>query len=185
MSKLAIGALCTLGFIIIIGGMSALGLLGLYNGAVRHEADIKAQYTQNINNLSQYSNKIGEMVQVPSMYRDDFAKVLTEAMQGRYGKDGSQAAFQWLQEHQINFDSSIYKTVQNEIAAGRDRFEVDQKLLIDKKRVYETRLNTMPGGFFLSFMGFPKIDLTKYDIVKSDYANKAFETKVENGMKLR
>lgn len=185
MSKGLIITLCVIGFLVMfVGGMFLSGV-GVYNGAVRMEKGVVAQYEQNQNNLSQYSNKIGEMVQIPTMYKDDFKEVLTGALQGRYGKDGSKATFQFLKEHEINFDSSLYAKIQTVIEAGRNHFEADQKTLIDKKRQYETKLDTFPGNIVLGALGFPKINLADYKILKSEYAADAFKKGVESGLKLR
>jgi len=173
------------GLFVLLGVIIIFSIMGLYNGAVTSEKGLTAQYEQNQNNLSQFSNKVAEAAQVPAMYRDDFSKVVTDAMQGRYGADGSKATFQWIKEQQIQFDSSLYGKIQNIIEAGRDSFETNQKLLIDKKRQYETRLDTIPGGMVIRALGFPKIDLDELKIVKSGYSNKAFDSGQEDGIKLR
>ena len=155
------------------------------NKGVSFETQIKAQYEQNKNNLSQYSNKVAEAAQVPTMYRDDFTKVVQAQMQGRYGKEGSKASFQWLKEHNVQFDSTLYVQMQRMIEAGRNDFEQNQKVLIDKKRLYQKALDSMPTGIVMRFIGFPKIDLNKFGIVTSDFSDKAFATGKENGLKLR
>lgn len=182
------GVIVGLVLLAIVGvfGASAIGLgISANNQAVGFETGIKAQYEQCQNNLSQYSNKVAEAAQVPTMYKSDFKEVVSASMQGRYGQNGSQAAFQWLKEHNIAFDSTLYVQLQRMIEAGRNAFEIEQKTLIDKKRQYEATLGTVPTGTIMKLVGFPKIDLAKYDIVKSGYSNKAFETKQEDGLKLR
>ena len=119
------------------------------------------------------------------MYRDDFTKVVQAQMQGRYGKEGSKASFQWLKEHNVQFDSTLYVQMQRMIEAGRNDFEQNQKVLIDKKRLYQKALDSMPTGIVMRFIGFPKIDLNKFGIVTSDFSDKAFATGKENGLKLR
>lgn len=182
------GMIVGLSVLAIVGVLfiSAIGMgISANNDAVRHETSIVAQYSQCQNNLSQYSNKVAEAAQVPTMYKSDFKEVVSASMQGRYGQNGSQAAFQWLKEHNIAFDSTLYVQLQRMIEAGRNAFEIEQKTLIDKKRQYEAALGTVPTGTIMKLVGFPKIDLAKYDIVKSGYATEAFEKKEENGLKLR
>lgn len=185
MNKTVIGLLAFVAVLVVMG-FSAIGVgISANNEAVRMETGIAAQYSQCQNSLSQYSNKVAEAAQVPTMYKSDFKEIVSASMQGRYGQDGSKAAFQWLKEHNIAFDSTLYVQLQRMIEAGRNDFEREQKTLIDKRRQYETELGTIPSGVIMKVIGYPKIDLAKYDIVKSGYANEAFEKKQEDGLKLR
>jgi len=110
---------------------------------------------------------------------------MSDSISARYGDKGSQAAFQWLQDAKIDYDSSPYKKVQQLIESGRKDFEVAQRTLLDKKQVYEAELNTIPKGFVMGFLGFPKKDLSKIDIVIDDRTEAALETKKEEAIKLR
>ena len=177
---IGVGALFTL------IGVSTMGtLIGVNNTSVNHEQSIKAQYKQNQNNYDNYFKKLQETAQVPDMYAADLKKVYDGVMQGRYGADGSKAAFQWIKEQNPNFDTSLYKQIQQVIESGRNSFEADQKTLIDKKRVYEVLLGEFPSGVFAGFLGYPKIDLDQFDIVTSDTTQDAFRTKKTKAIKLR
>lgn len=156
-----------------------------YNYGVRMETQIEAQWTDNRNVLSQYSARIMEMAQVPDMYKEDVIEIYEGAMTGRYGDDGSQAMFQWLQEQNPQIDASLYTSIQQSMEAGRNKFENSQTKLIDLKRAYETRLGVFYSGLWLRIAGFPRVDLDDYNIVQSDYSNEAFESGVDNGIKLQ
>lgn len=180
----------------LIIGLSVLGILvffvigiiatifGVNNICVQQEQTVVAQYDQNRNNYDNYFKKLKETAQVPDMYVASFKKVYDGIMKGRYGADGSKAAFQWIQENNPVFDSSIYRQIQEVIEAGRNSFEANQKSLLDKKRVYQTYLGQMPDGFFASMLGFPKIDLTKYGIVTSEATEVIFDTKKSEPIKI-
>lgn len=178
--------LSVLGFIFIIGIVSCGAVIGIHNECVKQEAGIKAQYKQNQNNYDNYFKKLKEIAQVPEMYVADLKKVWDGVMSGRYGKNGSRATWQWLKEHNPKLDVSMYKKIQSVIEGGRADFEQNQKMLLDKKRLYEdTYLKVFPNSIIASIMGFPKMDLASMDIVTSEATEKIFKTKKSGHIKLK
>lgn len=148
--------------------------VGTNNELVSLEQSITAQYDQNKNNYDNFFKSVKEVAQVPSMYVDDMKKVYDSAIKGRYGEDGSKAMFSFIKEHNPNFDASLYTKIQQVIQSGRKDFELNQKMLIDKKRLYQTNLRKFPSNIVAGVLGFPKIDLNKFNIVTSDATEKAF-----------
>ena len=182
--KLAIGLGAAA--LVLIFGISILGwVIGFNNECIRQEKGIEAQYKQNQNKYDNMVKAIREVAQIPEMYADDLKKVFTAAIQGRYGQDGAKATWQWIQEQNPQVDASIYKQVQQVIESGRREFEADQKGLIDKKRVYETYFQQFPASTLAGIMGFPRIDLAKFDIVTSAETDKAFQTKQADPIQIR
>lgn len=180
--KILLGLLVTGALFAVI---TVTSVIGINNNLVGIEAGIKAQYKQNQNNYDNFIKKVQETAQVPDMQRDDLEKLYKTAMTARYGSNGSKAMFQWLKEQNPTLDSAVYVQLQSIIDAGRTSFEADQKMLLDKKRVYEIELGVFPNNFIASFLGFPKLDLSKYDIVTSTETEEAFETKKSKPLQLR
>ena len=179
--KVLIGVLLSGVLFFVIGIFS---IIGTNNDCVTMEASIKAQYSQNQNNYDNMWHKFKEVAQVTTMYTDDLKKVYDSVIEKRYEKS-TQVMMNWIQEHNPNFDSAMYKTLQVIIESGRNSFEVNQKLLLDKKQTYEIQIQSFPNNIVARVLGFPKIDLSKYDIVTSDTTNKAFETKKAEEIRLR
>jgi hypothetical protein len=165
-------------------GIGAVSYISAYNTGNRLEQTIKATYDNNRNILAQYGNKIAEAAQVPAMQRDDLSAVVTAALEGRYGEDGSRAVFQWIQEQNPQIDSTVYIQLQRMIEAGRNEFTTAQTKFTDQKRVYETALGSFWQGTWLSVAGYPKINLEEYKIVSTARADEAFETGVEEPLQL-
>jgi len=174
-------AIAVVGVVAVLGG----SYISAYNKGNRLEKGIVATYENNQNVLSQYSTRLAEAAQVPTMQRDDLTKVVEAALSARYGEDGSQAVFQFIQEQNPQIDSTVYVQLQRIIEAGRIDFEKAQTKLIDQVRVYETALGSFWGGTWLGIAGYPSIDLDDYNVVLSARAVEAFETGIEAPIQLR
>ena len=185
-TPMIIVVLCIFGFMSAIVITGVVAYISNANYGNEAEKQIVAEYTNMENILAQYSLKVQEVAQVPDMKTDDLARITKESMSGRYGENGSQAVFQWLQE---NYPGSVTDTLYAEITqvmkAGRDKFENAQSKFIDTKRVYEVNLGYIWKGFWLRLAGYPKINLEDFQIISSEHAIDAFKTGVDKGIKLR
>jgi len=166
-------------------GMGAVSYISAYNTGNRLERAIVATHENNRNILAQYGNRVAEAAQVPGMQRDDLTAVVTAALEGRYGEDGSRAVFQFIQEQNPQIDSTVYVQLQRIIESGRTEFAAAQTRLVDQRRVYETALGSFWQGTWMSVAGYPRINLEDYAIVSTARADEAFRTGVEEPMQLR
>ena len=178
----AVIALMAIAVLVLTIGLASVGsFVSAKNYGARTEASLRAAQTDSRNVLAQLGQKIREAAQVPKMYADDVERVTTAAIQGRYGTDGSKATFQWLQEQNPQLDPSVYTQIQQIIKGSRNDFENAQRRQIDIRRQYEGELDSFWRGFWLSAAGYPKQDLSKFDIVSTEEADEAFRTKREAG----
>lgn len=180
-AKILIALAVTFVVFVVIGLIS---IMGTNNECVQMEASIKAQYDSNRNSYDNMWKKFKESSQVTAMYTEDLKKVYDSAISNRY-QNSTNVMMNWIKEHNPNFDASMYKNLQAMIEGGRNSFESNQKMLLDKKRIYEVQLQSFPNSIITRVLGFPKIDLAKYDIVTSESTEEAFKTKKADEIKLR
>jgi hypothetical protein len=177
----AVITLVVLGGLVALVGLAIMMFIGANNTAAGFDASVKYEHTNNKNVMAGYNQKVMEVAQVPDMMRDDFIKVATAAMEGRYGKDGSKAVFQMLTEQNPTLDPALYSKIQQVIESGRTEFQNSQTKLLDIKRSYEFALNSFPQGIFMRALGYPKMPLDTYNIVTTDRVERAFEKGKEDG----
>lgn len=180
-----IGIFAAIGVVVLVIIACFVSYVSMHNYGNAQEKLLEAKWSDNQNILGQYSIKIGELVQVPEMYKSDLKEVIQANFEGRYGPDGSKAVFQWFREQNLNLDAEQYRLVQREIAAGRQNFTVAQTELLDIKRGYETALGSFWQGFWLKVAGYPKVDLAKYRVVVAGNTAEVFAAGVDTGLQLR
>lgn len=173
-----------------VGAAIAVAVIASYvssaNQGNRLEVAIKAKYADNENVYANGTQKVMEIAQVPGMYAGDLQKIVTAAIQGRYGPNGSQATVQWLKEANISLDASMYTKIQQVIESFRNQFQNSQTQLLEQCRNYETLRGNVWSGFWLNLAGYPKMDIDKMcTIVSTDKARQTFETKRDTGIQLR
>lgn len=175
-------AAITVGAVLLVSVPSYISAANYGN---RTENALKAKMEDNENIYANGTQKVMEIAQVPTMYKNDLKEIVTAAIQGRYGENGSQATFQWLKEQNPGLDSAMYVEIQQVIESFRDEFKNAQTQMLDQRRAYENALGYVWQGFWLNMAGYPKIDLNKFTIVTTDKARQTFETKRDTGIQLR
>lgn len=182
-----------LGLTVVVFGVTlVVAAIGMYytnhNLAVDNETSIVAEYDNARNVLSNTTTRVMEMNQIPSNYRDDLMQIIEATFEGRYGENGSQATWQWLQEQNIPLNDALYANVQASIEAGRNEFRNAQQRLIDRRRVYLAQLERdllFSSGWWMSMAGFPNIDLDKYNIIIEGSVQNRFDNQQDEILNLR
>lgn len=196
--KIAIGA----GVSVLVFALSIwMAMIGWYNDANAFENTTRAQWQSNQNSYDAFWKSVREVAQVPDKYKDDFKSVLVAETQAKYGPEGSKAAFQWLQDRQINFDASQYRKIQDVIESGRGDFKRSQDELLDKQRKVRDVTLSYWGSMMARHYGFPraisgklappsdadgdgKLTVLDYPIVTSGRTQKAFDEGKDDEVKV-
>ena len=179
-----IGVIIAIAIVLCLAVPAIFGYVSAYNLGNRTENQLTAMLENNENIYANGTQKVIEIAQVPSMYAEQVSKVTREAIQGRYGQDGSKAVFQFLQEQNPQLDPSIFAKIQVVIEEFRNKFELAQRDMIDVKRMYNTQLGSLWTGFWLGVAGYPKVDMKKFEIVTTERARQTFDTKRDQGINL-
>lgn len=170
--------------VLAVAGTLFTSYISAVNDGARMENNVVMLNEDSENKLSNYTLKIQEKVQIPQMYVKDLKEVVRATFEGRYGADGSKALMQWIQEQNIQFDSTLYKDLQVTIDAGRDEFRISQTLKLQACRDYRTQLDTFWKGLWLGIAGYPKKDLTDVCKVVSDtHTADVFKTGKQEALK--
>jgi hypothetical protein len=175
-----LGCLGLVAVCVLIAIISFAVMWGHRNTAVALDEQIKAQYTSNQSNYDNMWKKFKEIAQVSDMQADDFKKVYTDLITGRY--NDPQLLFKSVQESNPNLGTEVYTKLQNEISAGRSEFDRNQSKIADQIREYNTfiRKHVVMNTIFK----FPQLDSQKY-IVTSGRTEGAFDSGKDDEIKLR
>lgn len=184
----ALVAVLVVFMVIVVGGAIGLGLeyVSVQNHANSYESNIKKYNDDSKNVLSNYTLKIQEQVQIPSMYAEDLQKTLAAYFQGN-GKtvNVSSGMTTLLKQAVPNLDSSMYKQLMITIDAGRNEFRDAQRRKIDACTEYDR----FRGDFFTKMMlsaQYPGSNIGELCKVISDArTDNAFKTGQQEAMKLR
>lgn len=177
MKAFGIAVLVVLALIVGIGGAVFLGYQSMHDQAVTTENQIKKLNTDSEVALSTMTIKIQDAVGLNKTYTDSLKEVVRAAVEGRYGKDGSKATMQWIQEQNPTVDSKMFMKVHDIIDGGNTEFQISQNRKTELCTSYETTRDTLVKGFFLRLAGFPKKDVeTLCRVVLDDSTDKAFKS---------
>lgn len=152
------------------------------NTCVTYEANLAAVKQQSKSQYDTFWKSVKEVAQVPSQYSKDMKETYAAIMDSRY-KDKN-PLMNWIKEANPNFDSSMYKQVQQVIESGRNDFKDSQKQMIDSAREYKTYVQKMPTSFIAHLMGHPGPDFkwSDYEPVTSDRSEDAFATRKDEAV---
>lgn len=140
---------------------------------------IEAQVETRNANYDKAWTTIKQQAQLTERYANDFKEVYRGMLEGRYGENGSQAVFQWIQEQNPQLDPSLYTTVQTTIEAQRQEFFNEQRKLISYDREHKVLRQQFPGNLFVGSR--PDVE---FNIIMAEQTQSTIETGVEKNIEV-
>lgn len=167
-------------FIVVTLSCFLLRGIGLYNQEIRLRNQIEAKQTENMSNFDNMWKKIKQSANVADKYKEGLREVLESYTYGRSDKSENML-MKWGAEAVPNFDSSIYKQLNNIIVSSRDDFTMNQKELIDLKRAHDSLLNTFPNNIYFKILKTKTIEIK---VITSTKTETVFETEKDDEVNL-
>ena len=121
---------------------------------------------------------LSQKAQVSNEYKDAFAKIYPELIEGRYSQ-GDGSLMKWIQESNPEFDTSLYKDLMQSIELQRTIFMKTQEQMLDLIREHTVLCTTYPGKWFIS--NKRPID---YTIISSTRSKMTMETGIDDDVDL-
>jgi hypothetical protein len=122
---------------------------------------------------------INQKAQVAEQYKNAFKDIYVSITDERYDSN-SGSLMQWIQEHNPQFDVSLYKSVMESITIERNNFLTRQRQLIDLKREHDNLRLKWPSKWFID-NSVKEINIT---VVSSTKTKKIMETGVDDDVNL-
>lgn len=175
-----------LGLCVLVGGIAAMAYIGAANKGNTMENSIDQLRQSSASTLSNLTQNIQELAQVPEMATDHLKQIIEAQMSGRYGQDGSKAVFQFLKEQNLQVDQRMYLNIQAAMSGGRKEFEISQNRLLSQCTSYKNEVGNVWSGFWLRQAGYPKADLKVVcRAVTDSKTDAAFETGQQTKISLK
>ena len=184
-----IGNIIAVAVVVVV--LLAVGILKVmqinaYDKNIYFKSNITNLSDQSYSMLSAVTLKIRNLAKVPAMYSEDLTKYVSAAMSSRYGEDGMKAMVAFMNENNIQFDSSMYKNIQIAMSGGQDDFRITQNKLTDFCAQYRVFRSTWMTGHLLGD-ATTDLDSVKHQctIALDAYSRNAESTKVITETELR
>jgi hypothetical protein len=167
--------------ILIVVIIPVLGFFGMYVTYHNKDAElrnlIETKQRDNTNVFDATWKIIKQQANVAEEYKDSFKEIYPELIAGRYSNDGG-TMMKWIQEHNPEFDSSLYKQLMVSIESQRLLFMENQTRLLDFKREHDNLRTRIPSSFFVSNIPIEVM------IVTSSQTDQVFQTGKDDDVSL-
>jgi hypothetical protein len=158
--------------ILILLLLVALPLMSYSNAEVDLRTSVQASQKDNQVVYDRVWKTIQQQAGVTSEYSEQFRAIYRDIMNGR-NPEGQGKLVKFVKEANPNFDSSLFTKLMTSIEGQRKDYERKAEELIDRSREHNKLLQTMPGSFYLSFLGRKPIDIQLVTSTRTDDAFKS------------
>lgn len=188
------GLIAGIAFLLLIifglGGF-ALAAVGVKDSFTRIQNGIHKSYEDYKTVHTAHVLKIQGMAQVPKMAAGHIKEIITAALEGRYGNNGSQAVFQAIQEQNPNVPADLYQNISKEMSGGQEDIKAAARKVIDQKTIAYNKLDATFSGFVLKSMyDYPTKNIgyeggkDDYVVAVSELTNEAVKTGIDKGVNI-
>lgn len=150
-----------------------------HNSEVGLRKQIEAQQEVCKSSFDKTWKIINQQAQVADRYKEAFADIYPQLMEGRYGSARGGALLSFITEHNPDFDIRLFDRLASSIEAQRTSFHRDQQMLIDKKRQHDTLLESFPAMLVVGSRSQVEIQ-----VITSRQTQTTYETGQENNVDL-
>ena len=109
---------------------------------------------------------------VANEYKESFKEIYVPLIEGRYSNDGG-ALMKWIQEHNPQFDASLFKDIMVSIEAERNGFFIEQKKMTDLVLQHDNLRTVKPKAWFVN------TEPLVYEPIQPAAAKKVIESREE------
>ncbi len=153
-------------------------LVGMYFSYNNKEVALRKEAEAQKGKIEGVHDKMWKVIQqkaeVSNEYREAFEKIYPELISGRYAND-SGSVMKWIQESNPEFDTALYKDLQQAIEIQREYFNNAQTRMLDVIKERETLIETYPAKWFIS--NKQKIE---YEVISSTATKTTMSTGIDD-----
>ncbi len=168
---------------IIVIAVIVLILVGLYfyynNLEIRLRNEAEAQRGKIESVFDKMWKVIKQKAEVAEQYREAFEEIYPKLIEGRYGTGQDGSLMKWIQEHNPDFDTSLYLSLSQSIETLRAEFSKYQERMLDIIREHKSLLQTLPAKWFLG--NRPPIE---YEVISSTRTKQVMEDAIDDNVKV-
>lgn len=158
----------TMVLMVLIGtvGVAAVNYKSAAQLGQEMESSIKATWEANEGSLQAYEAAILDAAGIQGASREELRDLVQGAILGRYGNQGANKVFKAINANNPNPSQDLYDLIRENVTAGSIELQEGQASLVQLKQEYENALADSWNGMWLSAAGYPKKDLSTYNVIR-------------------